>query len=539
VAVDVEGKRQNASWMPFIVIVLAQIQLAINVSALPVSIGPLVADLNTSAMSVGSALVIYSLFVAAFVILGAKIGKIIGTRLVFQISVLAHGLAMGLMALSSNTTTMNGAQALAGFAAAALVPTLVVLIAANYFGRQQAQALGILAGTPAMAGAAAFFIAGFLATALSWRFTFGILTVLSVIVFWLSFRLKPIPRRTEVRVDLAGAVLVAMAVGLISFGFNNLIDWGIVLARANAPFSLLGLSPAPFMVVLGIVFGQAFFAWSHRCRGNQKTPLLALEVLDSPQERAATYSLLIISALGPAVNFLIPLYLQIIRGQSSLQTALNVIPYTLAIFIAAVLVVRLYARLSTRQIGSFAFGVVAAGLALLAFVIQNDWGAPAMIFSLIILGLGEGALVTLVFNVLVSESPPELAGDVGALRGTANNLSTALGTATASILVVTLLTLYVTNSLVEHPTLPVDLQAQVNLDNIRFVSNDELKDVLSSTTATPEQVNEAVRLNEAARLRALQDAFLILAAVALLAIVPARWLPKYNPRVVEGTSRPG
>jgi hypothetical protein len=44
--------------------------------------------------------VLYSLFVAAFVMLGAKIGKLFGERLVFQVSAVGHGAAMALMALS-------------------------------------------------------------------------------------------------------------------------------------------------------------------------------------------------------------------------------------------------------------------------------------------------------------------------------------------------------------------------------------------------------------------------------------------------------
>ena len=76
-------------------------------------------------------MVLYSLFVAAFVMLGAKIGKMFGERLVFQISALVHGGSMALMAASVSAEMMNTAQAIAGIAAAALVPTLVVLSAAN------------------------------------------------------------------------------------------------------------------------------------------------------------------------------------------------------------------------------------------------------------------------------------------------------------------------------------------------------------------------------------------------------------------------
>ncbi|MCB0195822.1 MAG: MFS transporter, partial [Anaerolineae bacterium] len=147
---------QVASWLPLVVILLAQIQMAFNVNALPVSIGPIVENLDIPATSVGTALVFYSLFVAAFVMVGAKLGRMFGERLVFQVTALAHGMAMALMALTPDERVMNIAQSLAGLAAAALVPTLVVLIAANYRDKQQEQALGIMAGTPAISGAMAF-----------------------------------------------------------------------------------------------------------------------------------------------------------------------------------------------------------------------------------------------------------------------------------------------------------------------------------------------------------------------------------------------
>lgn len=247
--------------------------------------------------------------------------------------------------------------------------------------------------------------------------------------------------------------------------------------------------------------------------------------------------MLIIGALGPAVNFLIPLYIQIVQGRSSLQTSVAVVPYALAIFIAAVMIVRLYDRLTPRQIGCFGFLVVSIGLTILALSIHNDWGTPVVILGLVILGLGEGALLTLLFNVLVSASPKRLAGDVGALRGTANNLSTAVGTAASGLLSVGLLSLLVTSSLVNHPTIPSDLKAQVPLDSINFVSNDQLVETLDDTDATPEQVEEAVRINTDARLRALRETFLILAAIALLALIPSLGLPNYVPsEVPAGTS---
>jgi predicted MFS family arabinose efflux permease len=118
---------------------------------------------------------------------------------------------------------MIGAQALAGLAAATLVPTLFVLIAANYHGDQQAQALGLLAGASAMAGVFAFLIAGYLGTAFSWRYSFWLILVLSLVVLVLSFRLKSVLRQKGIKIDCIGALLIALAMILISLG-----DWAKV-----------------------------------------------------------------------------------------------------------------------------------------------------------------------------------------------------------------------------------------------------------------------------------------------------------------------
>jgi MFS family permease len=240
----------RASWLPLVIIVLAQLQMGFNINALPVSIGPISEDLNAPATAIGTALVVYSLFVAAFVMLGAKLGKLFGERLVFQAAVAVHGVSMALMAISTDASTMNTAQGIAGLAAAALVPTLVVLIAANYHDQQQSQALGILASIPAIASGVAFVIAGLIATAFSWRYSFGLIAFLSIVVFILSFRLKPIPRQPGVKIDFIGVVFSASAIALILFAFNNINNWGLLLATPAAPFSVLGVSPAPILIVL-------------------------------------------------------------------------------------------------------------------------------------------------------------------------------------------------------------------------------------------------------------------------------------------------
>jgi MFS family permease len=498
-----------------IVIVLAQLQMAMNISVLPVSLGPISEDLDAPATATATGLLLYSLFVAAFVMLGAKIGKLVGERRVFQAGVVVHAVAMGLMAASTDANTMNIAQAIAGVAAAALVPTLVVLIAANYHGRQQETALGVLAGIPAVASAVTFVVAGFLATALSWRYSFGLIILLAVVVFFLSYRLTPIPRQRTIRIDLVGVVLSAAAIALILFGFNNLQTWGPLVADSAAPFSVLRLSPAPIFILFGIVLGQAFFAWSNRRVAANKQPLLAMEVLDSKEEKCAVIAFLVAGSLGLAVGFLIPLYVQILQGRTPLASAVVILPYAVAIATAGVLSVRLYDRVSPRRLGMASFILIAIGLVVVAFTVGRDWSTLAVILGLLLVGIGEGTLLTLLFNVLVSASPKRLAGDVGALRGVANNVSNALGAAAASVVAVGLLGVFLATA-ISRSELPPKVQAAVHSDNVDFVTDDELRSALGATSATPDQVEKAIAINEDARLRALRASFLIVGAISLL-----------------------
>lgn len=527
-SVETHQHAGRAPWLPLIVIVLAQLQMAINISALPVSLGPLSKDLGAPATAAATALLLYSMFVAAFVMPGAKIGKLVGERRVLQVSLVAHGVAMALMATSTNASIMNSAQSIAGVAAAAAVPTLVVLIAANYHGRQQETALGVLAGIPAVASAVTFVIAGLLATVLSWRYSYWLIVLLAVIVQILSFRLAPIPRQPGTRIDMFGLVLSAAAVALILLGFNSLQAWGILTAESAAPFSLLGLSPAPILILFGVVLGQAFFAWSNRRVAAHKEPLLAMEVLDSREEKAAVIAFLAAGSLGLAVGFLIPLYVQIIQGLTPLFSAVAILPYTGAIAAAGVLSVRLYDRFPPRSLGIASFVLIAVGLVVVAFTVGNDWSTVTVILGLILVGIGEGTLLTLLFNVLVSSSPKRLAGDVAALRGVANNVSNALGAAFASVVAVALLSLFL-GSAFSQSELPPELSNHMLFDNVDFVTNDELRSVLGATSGTPDQVETAVAINADARLRALRGAFLVVAGISLLSIFPAARLPKYVP----------
>jgi hypothetical protein len=353
------------------------------------------------------------------------------------------------------------------------------------------------------------------------------------VVFLFSFKLRSDHGDSSVSIDFVASILIGLAIMSLTLGFNNLNGWGAFLASVGAPFNVMGVSPAPILILIGIMLGQAFFSWTRRRMREGKAPLVDLSVLGSSRERAAVYAMFIVVALEAALNFTVPLYIQIVQGRTPFETSLAMMPFNLTVFITATLVVRFYRRYSPRTIGVAAFTLTTAALTWLSFVVTNNWETIPTVFGLVVFGIGQGALVTLVFNVLVTAAPAELAGDVGSIRGSTQNLASAVGTAVVGALLVALLSVGVGRAVLEHPELPEELVAQVDLDDVNFVSNADLEEVLlSQTDATPEQVKQAVQLNEEQRLQALKLGLLVLAGVSAIAMVPASRLPRYKPHEI-------
>lgn len=526
----------KSSWLPMVSLFLAQVLMSFNVAALPISLGGMVSEFGVPPTVASTTIVMYGLAVAALVMTGAKLGQRVGWVLIFRVVVGLFAASSVLMFFAPSIGWAIAGQAFAGAAAAIIVPSIVALIAENYRGPQQATAIGAIGSARAISGVTAFLIGGTLGTLVGWRPMFIIVFVIAALVFGFSFTLRGDRGDAGIRIDLVASLLIGAAIVLLTLGFNNLNGWGAIAATDAAPFSVLGLSPAPVFVVAGIVLGQTFFVWTRKRMKEGKVPLIDLSILRSSKERAAVYAMFIVVALEACVNFTIPLYIQIVQGRTPFDTSIAMMPFNLTVFITATLVVRFYRRYPPRVIGVFGFILTTVALVWLSVVVNNNWETFPTILGLVVFGIGQGALVTLVFNVLVTSAPSALAGDVGSLRGTTQNLASAVGTALAGALLVSLLGLSVGRAVVEHPELPPELVAQVDLDDVNFISNDDLRVVLERTDATDEQIDAAVAVNEASRLNTLRLGLLVLAGISALAIVPASRLPQYKPEEIPDPS---
>lgn len=505
-------------WLPFWVLVLAQMVVAANLTTLDVSIGAIVADFPTTTTDVQSAIVICSLITATMMILGGRASAMYGSLRMFRGGLLLLGFGISGVALSRGPAMLIVAEAVAGAATAMLAPTLVALASASYQGQERTLAIGALgvAGT-----AVALLLAGMVGTALGWRVPFWIMVAVAAVVLAASRGLTPSAKQAGVTIDWLGVLLSASGILLLTIGINGIGAWGLLFAKDAAPFELFGISPSLSLVIAGLGLIWVFFKHQRRRARRGHMPLLSPQVVAAPGARRASAALLVTVAVSGGSWYLLPLYMQVIQGYDGGQTAIAMLPYALSVSWSALLVTRLVGRLRASQIARASMLLMASGLLILGLAIDNSWDNAIAIFSLVVLGLGQGAVLTVVSNVLIGASRAALAGEAGALRGTVYNLGSAIGTAVAGALLITLLGTHVQSDVTASSGLPADLKSRLELENVQFISNQQLESEARHAGLSEAEVQEAVRINTQARLTSLREAFFGLAALASVGAILA------------------
>jgi MFS family permease len=225
-----------------------------------VSISQIVADLNTTVTGVQSAITLYTLVMAAFMLVGAKLGDILGRDRAFGLGLAVYGLGSLITALSPNLTVLLiGWSGIEGLGAVLVIPAIAALTAANYEGKERAFAYGMIGGAAGAAIAAGPLIGGYVTTTWSWRYVFvgEVVVVIAVLIVHRRMKRAPKPDHPP-KLDYGGAALSAVALGLIVFGILKSSVWGWI-TPIDAPtingheITPLGFSLVPFLIIGGFV----------------------------------------------------------------------------------------------------------------------------------------------------------------------------------------------------------------------------------------------------------------------------------------------
>ena len=167
-----------------LLLAMAMFVLVVDTSLMNVSIAAVVRDLGTTVSGVQSAIALEALVSAAFIIIGGKVGDLIGRKRAYVLGLLAYALGALAMTLAQGLTAVIVIWAIiGGLGAALLLPAMQSLIHGNFEGAARKRVYALVGAAAAIAAAVGPLLGGFITTVLSWRlgFAFEVLVIAGVL----------------------------------------------------------------------------------------------------------------------------------------------------------------------------------------------------------------------------------------------------------------------------------------------------------------------------------------------------------------------
>jgi MFS family permease len=179
----------------------------------------------------------------------------------------------------------------------------------------------------------------------------------------------------------------------------------------------------------GLMVIVAFVHWSRRRAARREAPLFSFETFSNPNYRAGIATDALESLLIAGFLFVVPVFLQSGRGYTALEAGVALLPFSLAILVAALGLPRLGERVAPKRM--IQAGTVLIGLGLIWYraVSGESFTRVDLIGPFAVTGLGIGALLSQVANVTLSGVADEERGSATGVYNTGKELGTSLGTA--------------------------------------------------------------------------------------------------------------
>jgi MFS family permease len=512
----------------------AQFVMVLDSTVMNVSISQVVKDLHTTVPEVQLAITAYTLVMAAFMLVGAKLGDIFGRRRMFAVGLAIYGVGSLITALSPNVTVLLiGWSGIEGIGAVMVIPAIAALTASNYSGRERALAFGLLGGIAGAGAAAGPLIGGFVTTAWSWRVVFAAETLTVLGILTLVHIIHDREQAGRPRLDMVGAALSALGLGLTVFGILKISQWGFfkpigALTIGGTKITPFGFSVVPFLILAGVVILGVFTRWEQRQVRLGREPLLAPDLLRIPQMRAGLSTVVSQYLILAGTFFVLPLFLQLVLNKDALQTGLKILPISVTMILASSLGSRLAVRVAPRRVVEVGMAFLFLSILGVMITISPTLGSAAFAVSLAGFGFGVGLVISQLGNVVMSSVAEDRSSEAGGVQGAAQNLGQSLGTALIGAVLLTGLTTGFQERVRADPAVPPAVQEKVLKETeygLPMVSRSQFQSAAEQAGLPPEQVNTLVGFYGDAQIQALKRALLFASLFVLVGAWFARELP--------------
>ncbi len=395
----------------------AQLMIILDLTVVNIALPRIQHALGFSAADLSWVLNAYSLTFGGLLLLGGRLGDILGRRRVFMAGLFIFTLASLAGGLATSAPMLLAARAVQGVGGAIASPAVLALIVSSFPEvRERTRALGIFTAVVMGGASLGLVLGGMITEWASWRWVLFINVPIGIAVILATPRLLPETERQPGRLDVAGALTSTAGVAALVYAF--------IRAAANGWGDRLTL--VAFAASAALV---AAFLITETRSAHPVTPLR----LFADRGRSASYLVRLLLVAGMfGMFFFLTQFLQEVLGFSPLRAGIAFLPMTAALFTVSRLAPRLVPRFGPQPLMVAGLLPVVAAMAWLSRINLATTYTSGILGPMLLLGTGMGvAFVPLTMASLHGVAPQ----DSGAAASMVNVMQQIGGALGLSILV--------------------------------------------------------------------------------------------------------
>ena len=391
-----------------------QLMVVLDATVVNVALPDVQRDLDFSSTGLSWVLNAYTLTFGGLMLLGGRMGDVLGRRRVFTAGVAVFTLASLLGGLATSSGLLLGARALQGVGAAIAAPSMLALIMTNFAeGTPRNKALGVFTAVSAAGGSVGLILGGMLTTWASWRWALFINVPIGVAVVLATPRFIADTPRVPGRFDAVGAVSSTFGIAALVYGFIRVAEDGWSETVALVAFGL------------AVVVLAGFFALEGRVR----QPLLPLRLLAGRNASAGYVSMLLLPAAMFGMFFFLTQFIQEVLGASALTTGLAFLPLTVVLFAVSQVVPALLPKYGPKPFLVAGLAAITVALAWLTQLSESTSYLGGLAGPMLLFGLGGGLAFMPLSAIILGGVRDEDSGAASGLLQTMQQIGGTLGVA--------------------------------------------------------------------------------------------------------------
>ena len=406
-------------WAALFSLCLGFFMILVDLTIVSVATPTIVKSLHTTNNAVIWVTSAYALAYAVPVLITGRLGDRFGARKLYLIGLTVFTLSSLWCGLTNSIGELIIARVVQGLGAAIMTPQTMATIARIFPAHARGRAMAVWGATSGVSMVVGPVLGGVLTTWLGWEWIFFINVPFGVLGFWLAMRNVPVLETHGHKFDWLGVALSGVGMFFLVFGIQegHQKHWATWIVT---------------MIIAGIVFLALFLGWQ---RFNRNEPLVPLGLF---KDRNYSIANIIITTMGFAfTGFGFPLifYCQEVRGDSSIQAALFLVPMAVMTLLLAKFAGDLTDKLHPRWVVGFGLACGSGAVFWLSATLSPGEHVWQLVLPMLLLGVGSAFIWAPNTATATRNLPMTQAGAGSGVYNATRQVGGAVGSAAMAVLI--------------------------------------------------------------------------------------------------------